>query len=446
MKVSTQSLPESQLLLEIEVDQEQMERSLDKAYRRLVQRVDVPGFRKGKTPRHMLERHVGRDRLVREAVDLLIPEAYNQALDEHDIDPIDQPHIELVQDEPLAFKATVPLRPTIELGEYQELRLEREPVEVDEADVDRALGDLRQRYAVHEPVDRPLQPGDIVRADVRVEIEGREVFKDDDAEFRLREGATVLLPGFAEGLAGAAKGETREIPVTVPPGEQRLSGKSGAATVSVKEVKQETLPESDDAFAQQVGEGFPTLEALRERLRNDIRERMEQQAEEAYREKALTALVEEADRIEFPPVMVDREIEHLVRDQARASGQDIDSYLQLIKKSAEQLRQDLAPAAAERVKRSLALSGLAEREELRVQPEEVDSEVEQIVSASGPRAEQIRNLFASPEARTSLERSILTRKTMDRLMEIVGRDGAAPEAPAEAVKSEAESVETEEAL
>ncbi|MDO8615979.1 MAG: trigger factor [Dehalococcoidia bacterium] len=441
MKVSAQRLPESQIVLEIEVDPDQMERSLDRAYRRLVQRVDVPGFRKGKTPRSMLERHLGRDRLLREAIDILIPEAYNQAIDAQDIDAIDQPQIELIKDEPLAFKATVPLRPTVELGDYQSLRVARQPVAVDEKDVDGALEELQRRYALHEPVDRPVQTGDIVTASVRMVIEDREVFKDDDAEFRLREGVTILLPGFADGLAGAKKGEAREITVTVPPGEQPLSGKSGTATTLVKEIKQERLPELTDDFAREVGEGFAGLEALRDRLREDLRERLQAQAEEAYREQALTALVESAEAMEFPPVLVDREIERLIRDHARSAGRDVDSYLELIKRDVSQLRDELAPVATERVRRSLVLSRLAEDEKIEVESAEVDAEIEKIVSSSGQQEEQLRRLFAGPEARASIERSLLTRKTADRLVEIAGRAGV--EKPAK--KKRARKTETEEA-
>lgn len=168
MKVTTQRLPESQVLLEIEVDPDQMQRSLDKAYRRLVQRIEVPGFRKGKTPRDMLERHVGRDRLVREANEILIPEVYDQAIEEQDIHAIAQPSIELVEIEPLSFKATVAVRPTVDLGDYKSIRAEKDAVEVPEEDITAALDDLRRRYAVHEPVERPVETGDIVRADVRI--------------------------------------------------------------------------------------------------------------------------------------------------------------------------------------------------------------------------------------------------------------------------------------
>jgi trigger factor len=425
MKVSSQRLPESQVLLEIEVDTQQMERSLEKAQRRLAQRVEVPGFRKGKAPPSMLERHLGRPRIVQEALDILIPEAYNQAIEEQDIDAIDQPSIELVKDEPLAFKATVPVRPTVDLGDYQGLRVAREGVSIDESETDKALDELRHRYALHEPADRPVEIGDIVRADVRGVVDGREVYKEDDAEFRLREGATILLPGIVEGLIGAEKGTPKEIPITVPEGDRPLSGKSGTFTINVKEVKQEVLPELNDEFARGVGEGFASLDALRDRLRNDIRERVDAEFEEAYRDKTVGALVEQADKIEFPPVMIEREVERLIEDQARRLGQDVEQYLATVKQTRESLREQLLPVATERVRRSLALTQLAEQEEIKAETEEVDAEVEKLVASSGQQAEQMRRLFGSPDGRTAIARSLITRKTMDRLAEIAGRDGTA---------------------
>ncbi len=423
MKVTSQRLPESQIVLEIEVDPEQMERSLDRAYRRLVQKFEVPGFRKGKTPRNMLERHLGRDRLVREAIDILIPEAYNKAIEDEDIEAIAQPDIELVKDEPLSFKATVAIRPDVDLGDYKSLRVAREPLENDGKDLEAALEDLRKRYALHEPVDRPVKTGDFVTADVRIVIDDREVFKDEDAEFQLREGATVLLPGFSEGLIGMKKAETKEIEVTVPEGESQLAGKTGTATVALKEVKEEKLPEMDDEFAAQVGEGFASFAALRERLENDIRERLEGQAEEAYRNQAVAALVESAVKLEFPPVLVDREIERIVHDQAHQAGMELERYLELIKRSAQELVDDLKPAATERVKRSLALSQLAEAEDIDVEPGDVDAEIERIIASSGPQAEQMRQVFSSPDAKAAMERSLLTKKTLDRLAEIASQDG-----------------------
>lgn len=430
MKVSAQRIPDSQVVLEIEVEPEQMERSLERAYRRLVQRVEIPGFRKGKAPRAMLERHLGRHRLLHEALDIIIPEAYNRALDEHDIDAIDRPVIEVIQEEPVIFKATVPVRPTVELGDYRSLRLDPPAVQVDPQEVDAALEDLRHRYALHQPVERPVQWGDIVRAEVRGVIDGREVFNDDDFEFVLREGATVLLPGFAEGVIGAEKGVPREVTVQVPEGSRPLSGKSGTFTVVVKEVKEERLPELDDQFAREVGEGFPSLQALRQRLEDDIRQRLQAEAEEEFRERAVDALVEQAEIIEFPPVLVEREIDRLLRDEARAIGQDVDRYLQQMRRSLQELRDEMRPRAVERVRRSLALTRLAELEKISVEPAEVDLEIERIAASAGPQAQQVRQLFATGPGRESIERSILTRKTLDRLAAIA-RGEASSEAPEE---------------
>ena len=421
VKVSTERLPESQVVLEIEVEAEQMERSLERAYRKLVQRVVVPGFRKGKTPRNMLERHVGRGRLVQEALDSLIPEAYNLAIDEHEVDPIGQPAIELVQEEPLSFKATVPVRPTVELGDYNSLRVEREAVSVDPKEVDADLEDLRHRYAIHEPAERPVRMGDIVRADVRGVIDGREVYAVEDAEFHLREGSVILLPGFAEGLVGAEKGVSKEVPVTPPSGSQPVSGESGTFTVIVKEVKEERLSELDDQFAREVGEGFATLDALRERLNSNRRERLEAEAEDAYRQKALAALTEQAEKLEFPALLVEREMERLVQGQARAVGQDVERYLQMVGRSPAELQEELRPLALEQVRNSLALSRLAEVEEVKVEPAEIDAEVEKLVSSSGPQAEPVRQMFSGPEAREAIGSSLVTRKTLDRLVEIAGQ-------------------------
>jgi len=440
VKVSTKRLPESQVLLEIEVDAQQMDRSLEKAQRRLAQRVEVPGFRKGKVPPNMLERHLGRPRIVQEALDILIPEAYNQAIEEQDIDAIDQPSIELVKDEPLAFKATVPVRPRVDLGDYQSLRVERPAVSIDESETDKALDELRHRYALHEPVERPVQMGDIVRADVSGQIDGREVYKEDDAEFRLRDGATILLPGIAEGIIAAEKGAPKEIPVTVPEGDRPLSGKSGTFTVTVKEVKQEVLPDLNDEFASGVGEGFASLDALRDRLRNDIRERVDAELEEAYRDKTVGALVEQAKAIEFPPVMVEREVERLIEDQARRLGQEVEQYLATVKQTREELREQLLPVATERVRRSLALTQLADQEEIKAENEEVDAEVDKLVASSGQQAEQMRRLFGSPDGRAAIARSLITRKTMDRLAEIAGQDGTAPAASEKTRKKAASKV------
>jgi trigger factor len=444
VKVSTQSLPESQVLLEIEVDPEQLEQSMDRAYRKLVQRINVPGFRKGKAPRNMLERQVGSGRILEEAIDIAVPDAYNKAIESEDIDAIGQPQIEMVTLEPLAFKATVPIRPTIDLGDYKSVRIERDAVDVDEEAVQSTLTELQQRFAIHEPVERAVQINDIIRADVKITVDDREVFADEDAELHLREGRTVLLPGFTEGVIGAKKGEAKQVQVSVPEdSETSLAGKAATVDLTVKEVKEERLPEPNDEFAQQVGEAYPTFDELMERIRGDHRERAESQAEANFRDEALTAVVENATTLEFPPVLVDREINHFLSDQLRQTGLELERYLELTKKTQEQISEELRPSATERVKRSLVLGKLAEDEGLDVSEDEIEAEIGNIIGQAGEVDEKqlarYRELFGSAESRASLANSLLTRKTMDRLAEIASQEGASKPAKSKSKKGSGKS-------
>jgi len=445
MKVSNERIPESQVVLEIEVEPERLERSLDRAYRRLAQKTEVPGFRKGKTPRHMLERYLGRGAVLQEALELLIPEAYNQAIEEESVDAIDYPKIEVVQQEPLIFKATVAVRPSVDLGDYREVRVEREPVTVSEEQVNDKLEELRHRYAILEPVDRPLQMGDRVWADIRVSVDGRSVFSEDDAEVHLHQGVPVLVPGFVEELLASEKGVERQFSIHVSPDhpQRPLAGKTCLCTVLVKEIKEERLPELDNAFAAVVGEGFPSLEALRERLESDLRQSAEQEADVRYREKVVDGVVAAAS-VEFPPVLAERETEQLLRERVSSSGAgDIERYLQQMRKSEEELRQELRLRAVERIQGSLVLGKVAAVEGISVSEEDIDGEIERLVASSGPQAEEVRKVFRSAGSRDALERSLLTRKTVERLVAIASGEEVPPpaEAAEEVGKSEVVSKE-----
>ena len=430
MRVTTERLPDSQMVLEIEVEPERLERSLDKGYRKLVKRTRVPGFRPGKAPRPMLERHVGRHTLLHEALEILVPEVYGQALEEEGIQPIGAPSIELVQEDPPVIKATVPLQPSAELGDYHNIRLERASVEATADEIDEALEELRRRYAVHEPVDRPVQMGDVVRADIRAVVDGKEIFADKDMELRLAEGSVLLLPGFAEGLVGAEKDVRTEVESTIPEssdGERRssLSGQKCRIFATVKDIKREDLPDLDDEFARNVGEGFGSLEELRRRKEKDIVEGKQPAVDEEYRREAVGLLVSTAREISFPPVLVEREIDRQLREEARMVGADVPQYLKRTRQTEEERRQEIRPTAEERVRRSLVLSRLAELEGIEVTDADVDDEVKRVVASGGAQSEQLEQLFSSGNGREAVEHSLLTRKTLERLVEIASSGDAA---------------------
>lgn len=439
MKVSAQKIPDSQVVLEIEVEPERVEKALDRAYRKLVTRTRVPGFRPGKAPRAMLERYLGRETLLHEALDRLVPEVYQEAARQEEVEPIDLPALEVVTIEPLVVKATVPVRPTVDLGEYRQVRVARDPIETPQEKVEQSLEDLRRRYAVLEPVDRPVQWGDILRADVAGTVGDISIVDQKDVEFRLREGQTVSIPGFAERLLGLSKGVETEVEVPVPAdfGDPAAAGKMARYRVAIHDIKEEKLPALDDSFARQVGEGFPSLAALRERIESDIRQVEEEVALHRYHDQVLAALEEKAT-IEFPPVLVERELERLVEDEQRAFSaappRDLERQLRVQGKSEEELRQELRPLALERVRRSLILSEVAEAENISVSDVDIDQEVERLSSSAGPQAEEVRRFFAGADGRDALRRRLLTRRVLDRLVSIAaGEDDSGGKEQGEAV-------------
>ncbi|GBD14271.1 Trigger factor [bacterium HR25] len=445
VKVSTQRPTGCEAVLEIEIEPERLESYLERAYRRLVQRTDVPGFRRGKAPRSMLERYLGRHRLLHEALDIMVPEVVREALTEQGIEPFDRPQVEVVQEEPPVIKAKVPLPPVIELGDYRSLRVEREPVEVAPEEVDAALEELRRRYALHEPVNRPVQWGDIVYMDIRGEVEGRRLMNEEDVEVRLQEGSVLLLPGLAEAVIGMERGQEKTVTLPLPEDYPRreLAGRPATFTIRVRAVREERLPELNDDFAREVGEGFASLEALRARLEEDLRQRKEAEAEASYRERAVEALVEMAARIEFPQVLVEEEVERLLREEARAVGQDVDRYIEQLRRSPEELWQEYRGRAEERLRRSLALGRLAELEGVQVMDEEIAQEIERL-SAGGQPDGGLRAILESPAGREALRRSLLTRKTLDRLVAIASGKVEERESPQQASGAESAEAEKEE--
>ena len=422
MKVSTEAAENRQTILEVEADPEEVERSLESAYRRLVQKAQVPGFRKGKAPREMLERHLGKGALLQEALERLVPQLLNQAIDEQGIEPIAQPEVEITQIDPVIFKATVPLRPNVELGDYKVINILREPAEVTDDEVNRVIEQLRRQQGTWEPVERPVQFNDLVTINVVGTVDGENVINRNDLQFQVVQGMPVPVPGFVEELVGIEAGGEKEFTITTSEdyAAKELAGKSCIFKVKVVDVKEQKLPEPDDEFAKSLGQGFETFGDLKEDVFSHLKVMAEDGARRAYENKVIDALVE-ASKIEFPPVMVEKEIDRLIAAQEselQASRISLEDYLRSQKKSREELREELKPVAGKQIAGSLALSKLAEDEGIAVSAEEIDQEIETMVQNTGEQGENMRKLFSSAGARKSLEGVLVTRKTVGRLVEI----------------------------
>ncbi len=417
MKVSKDKMEGSQVVLNIEVEAEEMEGAIRQAYRRLGAKTTVPGFRKGKAPSAILEQYFGKGALVEDAAEHLLPEVYDRAIREQEVEAIAQPQIEVLQTDPLAFKATVAVRPTVELDDYHQIEFALEPVVVTEEEVTEALENIRYIQAPWEPVERPASFGDLLAIDVEGTVGDRSVINEKGGWYRLSPDLPSALPGFAEQLEGAEKGEERVFTLTLPPEQEDFGGQECNFRVLVNEIKQKNLPELDDEFAKSLGQGLETSDSLKEKIAADLKSRKEWEAKNNLEEKAIKALVDLA-RVDFPDIMVQQEIDHLIAEREQQFGDraSLQNYLNSVKKTEDEFRNELRPMAERIVIRSVVLQKFAELEGVEVSAADIESEVEHVKEHASD--ERVRRVLDSPSARESLGRNMFIRKAIDRLFEI----------------------------
>ncbi|MDP2917675.1 MAG: trigger factor [Dehalococcoidia bacterium] len=437
MKVTREKTENSQAFLSIEMEPAEVETALDKAYRSLVQKASIPGFRKGKAPRFLLEQHLGKERLLEEAVNKMAPEVAEKAIKEQDLKVVARPQVELEKMEPVTFKVVVPMEPTVNLGDYHQVKIAPESVEFKQEDVDAAVDQLRHNHATWEPVERPVAYADMVILDIESHIGEQPFINQKDAQFHVAKDFDYPMPGFADQLVELKVGDSKEFALKFPDdyGRAELAGKEASFKIKVNEVKQEKMPEVNDEFAKQVSPELENAEALKEGITTRLKIQAEDVARATHEKKVLDAVADLA-QVEFPPVLVEHEIDHMIEDQMRRwqmSEKGLDEYLKNIKKTAEQLRDELRPMATKRVKQSIVLTKVAEQEKIEVKDEDIKAEIEKMTADMTKNKEEFTNLLNSPQSRISLANMIATRKTIARLVEIAsGQASSAPEAQKEA--------------
>lgn len=422
MKVTKEKVENSQAFLTIEMEPAEVEESLEEAYHHLVKRANIPGFRKGKAPRAILERYLGRESLLDDALRHMLPEAYEKALGEQNIQAVAEPQIEVVQKEPLIFKATVPLEPAVRLGDYRGLRLSPEPVEVTEDEVNAVIEQLRHQYATWEPVERPVEYNDLATLDIESSVEGKPFINQKGAQYQVLQELRFPAPGFAAQLVGMKREEEKEFKLVFPADYPRaqMAGKESSFKVRITEVKQEKLPELNEEFVQQIDPELKTLELLRERVREQLRARTEERVRLDFEDKVIEA-VTGLSQVEFPPVMVEAEIDRMLDQQLRRlerGGIKLEEYLKSIKKTGPELREELRPQATKRVTSALVLDKIAGEEKVEVSEAEVEAEIEDMVKASGSKQGEMRETLSNPRARETIKQLLVRRKTAQRLAEI----------------------------
>ena len=418
MKVSTEKLESCQTALTIEAEDGELDKSLDEAYHHLVNKESIPGFRKGKAPRAILVQHIGKKNLLEEALEHLIPQLYKQAIESEELEPISGPQIEITQTEPLIFKAVVSLKPEVKLGDYHSIRLEPTPVvKITKKEVTTAMEEIRERQGAWVPVDRPVELDDLVTMDIEANVDGRPWLNHKGILYEVDKDSRSLVLGFASHLQGADKNKEMTFSLTIPDDYpiKDMCGKEGTFKVTVTEIKEKQLPELDDVLAQSVG--YDNLADLKKKVAADLKVKAEARNRLELRQKALDALVEISEVI-YPPILEDEEVTGLLRDEAQRLGfRELADYLKKASKTEEELKQELRPIAKKRLIQGLVLGKLTEEEKIEISSSEVDNKVDEIANDAEDK-EKARQFFSLPQVKQSIEQSLLTQKTVDRLLQV----------------------------
>lgn len=409
-------------VLTVEVSAEQVSKGLDAAFQKVVKQVSVPGFRKGKMPRGMFEKRFGVESLYQDALDILLPEAYGDAIDEAGIEPVDRPEIDIEQMEKgkdLIFKATVIVKPEVKLGDYKGLEVEELDTNVTDEDVQKELETLQNRQAelvVKE--EGTAENGDTVVIDFEGFVEG-EAFEGGKAEnHSLELGTGSFIPGFEEQLVGVAAGESKDVEVTFPEEYHaaELAGKPATFKVTVHEIKAKELPVLDDEFAKDVDDEVETLDELKEKIKTRLENSKKHEAEHHLRDTVVEKAAENAE-VDLPEVMITNEVNRMLQEfeqRLQMQGMNMELYFQFSGQDENALREQMKEEAEKRVRVNLALEAIAKAENLEVSDEEVNAELENMAGMYNMTVDNIKQALGGVEG---IKSDLKMKKAVDFLVE-----------------------------
>jgi trigger factor len=422
MSAKWEKLEGNRGVLTIEVEAGEVNKGLDAAFQKVVKKVNVPGFRKGKMPRALFEKRFGVESLYQDALDILLPEAYASAIVETGIEPVDRPEIDIEQMEKgqnLIFKATVIVKPEVKLGEYKGLEVEAFDTTVTDEDVDSEIKALQERQAelvVKE--EGTAVNGDTVVIDFEGFVDG-EAFDGGKAEnYSLELGSGSFIPGFEEQLVGTAAGESKDVEVSFPEEYHaaELAGKPAVFKVTVHEIKTKELPALDDEFAKDVDEDVETLDALKEKIKNRLVEDKNHQAEHHVRDAVVEAAAKNAE-IDVPEAMVDTELDRMMNEfeqRLQMQGMNLELYFQFSGQTEDVLREQMKEEAANRVRVNLTLEAIAKAENIEVTDEDVEKELENMSKIYNMTVENIKKALGGV---SGLKGDLQLKKAVDFLVE-----------------------------
>ena len=410
--------------LTIEVSAEELEKAIESAYQKNRAKISLPGFRKGKAPRKMLEQMYGKELFYEDAANALIPDAYEQAYDECGEEIVSAPKIDVVQLEsgkPFIFTVEVAIKPEVTLGQYKGVKVEKADLDVTEEEVTAEIDRERSKNArTVDVTDRTVQEGDIATIDFEGFVDGEAFEGGKGTDYPLTIGSHAFIPGFEEALVGAVIGQETEVNVTFPEDYQAadLAGRDAMFKCTVTKLQEKLLPELDDDFASEVSDESDTVEEYKEEVRNKLSERKSREAKSALEDAVLEAVTAEA-KMELPEPMVDTQVSQMAQDYARRlryQGISLEQYLEMTGMTRETLARQLRPQAVKRIQSRLVLEAVAAAEGIEASQEEIDEEIESRAETYNRDVEELKETYGE-SGRKEISQDICVKKAMEFLVE-----------------------------
>lgn len=428
MKVTTEKIDNHKVVLEITVPQEEVKKGLDLAFAKLSKKINIPGFRKGKVPRNVLISKIGKQALLEEAFDIVAPNALNKALVEQNLDPVVRPEVDIItleEEKELVFKATIVPKPEIELGEYKNLKVEKNVEAVTEEQIQNQINNLLNNNAKMVVAENAeIKDGDFAVIDFKGFVDDEAFEGGEGKGYPLQIGSGSFIPGFEEQLVGAKAGDERDVNVVFPVEYHapNLAGKKAVFKVTINDVKRKEMPTLDDEFVKDVS-AFNTVEELKADIKANLEKVAAEKAENAVKSAALKQASDNC-KVELPEVMIENRINHMIEELKsglEGRGMKFEQYLEYVKMDLDAIRNNYREIAAENVKADLMLEAIAKAEDVKVEATDLADEVENMAKAYGATPEQVQSIIQQQGRINDLINTVVRKKAVQIILDNVAQ-------------------------
>ncbi|PKM86287.1 MAG: trigger factor [Firmicutes bacterium HGW-Firmicutes-12] len=424
MKVSAEKIEKTKVQVTMEISEDEFEPSLQKAYKIVVNKVNIPGFRKGKAPRRILENMFGKEILLEDALQDAIPKAYIKALAEvkDEYISVSEPQYEMVQteiDKPIIFKAVFDIKPEVILGKYKGIELDKGTTEVTKEQIEEELSKMQQRYAKLVVSEEAAEEGDVLTIDFVGKVDGQAFEGGTSDNYSLELGSKTFIPGFEEQLIGAVQGECKDVEVSFPEDyhSEDLKGKDAVFTVTVQEIKRKQIATIDDEFAKDVSE-FASVQELRQDIENRLLETLKKKVTHELQESAISKAAATAE-VEIPKSMIDNRINSMIEEFAfrlQQQGITMEYYFEATGNNIQDMMNSYRPGAEAAVRADLVLEAIIKAEGIQATSEDIDKEIQKIAEQYKQEPSAIRDTLEKQGQISSLEFGIMAEKAVDLII------------------------------